>query len=600
MLYPQQNLIRRSHKLDGLWSFRTDPDQVGEAQGWQRGISGSRLIAVPGSWNEQIPDLANYMGVGWYQRAIDIPAEWAGQPIRLRIGSVNNKVRVWVNGRLAGGRLDPYLPCDLDVGSLLNPGEENTLIFKIDACLDPWMIPPASLVENEGRVGFMNSTPAVPYDFFPYGGIHRSVYLYTTGIPRIETVSACTQLLTQDRAEVLIAVGMAEPFHGTLQCRVNDQVLTIESKGETALSAMLVIQSPRVWSVGKGELYKLDVLAEDRAGNRDCYRQNFGVRTIKVDGDKFLLNGEPVFFRGFGKHEDFHIIGKGHLDALLVRDFEVLKWVNANSFRTSHYPYDEAWLNYADSEGILVIDETPFVGLNTRMYTEEILGRAKGIIRDLIRRDNHHPSVVMWSLANEPNTDIGDPTPVRFFKELVEFARAQDPSRPITYVAHREPEYNEALKYYDVVCVNKYYGWYIGPGLIEETLPELGKCLQRFRDAFGKPVILAEFGADAIEGFHRMPSELFTEEYQSEIIEKQYQIARSFPWCIGAHVWAFADFKTAQSITRLVFNRKGVFTRERQPKQAAHMLRQLWGQEAVAELSWTKPESGLQVLPTSG
>lgn len=583
MLYPQQNPIRRSHKLDGMWSFRIDSEQVGEKLDWTDGISASRRIAVPGSWNEQIPDLANYMGVGWYQRSIDVPGEWARQPIRLRIGAVNNKVSVWVNGSHAGGRLDPYLPCDLDISSFVNPGEENTIVLKVDACLDPWMLPPASLVENEGRVGFMNSTPAVSYDFFPYGGIHRSVYLYTTGTPRIEAVSASTQVLTQDRAEVRVTVGMAAPFHGTLQCVVEDQLFSIESDGEQILSSTLVIESPRVWSIGKGELYQLEVLAEDVKGNRDCYRQNFGIRTVTVDSDRFLLNGEPIFFRGFGKHEDFHVIGKGHLDSLMVRDFELLKWVHANSFRTSHYPYDEAWLDYADRAGILVIDETPFVGLNTRMYTEETLSRAKGIIRDLIRRDHHHPAVVMWSLANEPNTDVGDPNAVHFFKELAEFARAEDPTRPITYVAHREPEYNEALKYYDVVCINKYYGWYIGPGLIEETLPEFKNCLQRFRDAFGKPVILSEFGADAIEGLHRMPAELFTEEYQSEIIEKQYQLARSLPWCIGAHVWAFADFKTAQSITRIVFNRKGVFTRERQPKQAAHMLRQLWGQEAMAE-----------------
>jgi len=80
----------------------------------------------------------------------------------------------------------------------------------------------------------------------------------------------------------------------------------------------------------------------------------------------------------------------------------------------------------------------------------------------------------------------------------------------------------------------------------------------------------------AIAGMHRMPAELFTEEFQSEIIERQYAVLRTKPWCIGAHVWAFADFKTAQTITRIVFNRKGVFSRDRQPKMAAHTLRRLW------------------------
>ena len=582
MLYPQQNTIRRLLGLDGIWSFRTDPDQVGEAQGWTQSVPGARQLAVPGSWNEQVPDLANYFGLAWYQRSVAIPAEWAGQPIRLRIGSVNNKVRVWVNGQLAGERLDPYLPCDLDISPWVNPGEDNTLVLQVDATLDPWMLPPASLVENEGRVGFMNSLPAVPFDFFPYAGIHRSVQVYTTGKPRIDRIDVNTVSIAEDSAELQITVDMAEPFHGTLECGVEDLAVSVTASGEQTLSAKLTVPSPRIWAIGKGELYTLEVTAEEREGFRDCYRQRFGIRTVAVEGDHFLLNGEPVFFRGFGKHEDFHVVGKGHVDALVVRDFELLKWTHANSFRTSHYPYAEAWLDYADREGILVIDETPFVGLNTRMYRDETLERAKGIICDLIRRDSHHPCVVMWSLANEPNCDPGDSNATRFFKELARCARSMDGFRPITYVAHKEPENNEALRDYDIVCLNKYYGWYTGPGLIDETLSAFRDCLQRFRDAFGKPVFLAEFGADAIDGLHRLPGELFTEEYQSEIIEKQYQLVRDLPWCVGAHVWAFADFKTAQSITRIVFNRKGVFTRERQPKGAAHTIRQMWGAEEEA------------------
>ena len=96
----------------------------------------------------------------------------------------------------------------------------------------------------------------------------------------------------------------------------------------------------------------------------DVYPQPFGVRTVAVDGHRFLINGEPFYFTGFGKHEDFAVHGRGHDPAVMVHDFALLEWIGANSFRTSHYPYDEAVLDYADRHGVVVIDETAAVGLN--------------------------------------------------------------------------------------------------------------------------------------------------------------------------------------------------------------------------------------------
>ena len=96
----------------------------------------------------------------------------------------------------------------------------------------------------------------------------------------------------------------------------------------------------------------------------DSYHQSVGVRTVEVRGTQFLVNGEPVHFTGFGMHEDHVMLGKGHNDALMLHDFALLDWIGANSFRTSHYPYSEDVLDYADRRGILVIDETAAVGMN--------------------------------------------------------------------------------------------------------------------------------------------------------------------------------------------------------------------------------------------
>ena len=96
----------------------------------------------------------------------------------------------------------------------------------------------------------------------------------------------------------------------------------------------------------------------------DSYAQKVGVRTVEVRGFEFLINGKPFYFKGFGMHEDHLVRGKGQDDVSMVHDFELLKWVGANSFRTSHYPYSEEIMDYADAHGIVVIDETAAVGMN--------------------------------------------------------------------------------------------------------------------------------------------------------------------------------------------------------------------------------------------
>ena len=291
--------------------------------------------------------------------------------------------------------------------------------------------------------------------------------------------------------------------------------------------------------------------------------------------DQLLLNGRPVFLTGFGKHEDFPVHGRGTSLPVVVRDFDLMRWLGANSFRTSHYPYAEDWYDYADRHGVLVIGETPLVGLCQRLFeSAEVLERALSVTGEMIARDRHHPSVIMWSVANEPSIESADGE--RFITGLLAHARALDASRPITYVAHMDPAHNAPCRHVDIVCVNKYYGWYELPGNIPEGTARLGGMLDQFRAAFGKPLILSEFGADAVPGLHALPAVMFSEEFQSEIIEAQIIEARRRPWIVGIHVWCFADFKTPQSITRVVKNHKGVFTRDRTPKLAAHTIRRLW------------------------
>ena len=573
MLYPKENAYRQMKSLDGFWNFCADKENVGLAQGWGNGLGGSdiRVMGVPASWNEQQNDLYNFHGKGWYEKDIFVPADYADRAIYIRCGSVAGEATVYVNGHLAARHIGTALPFEAKINDFVKFGEHNKLVILADSTLDPWSLPPALIDESEGRVGFFHCYPNVTYDFFPYGGIQRSVWLYTTPKTRIEDITITTAV--EDNATVTAKVVLSATVNGTIRVETDGKTADIAVNGTTA-ELSVVVENPRLWDIGKPELYDLTATLLVDNSPVDSYTETYGIRTVKVEGNQFLLNGKPVFFKGFGKHEDFSILGKGFNAALTVKDFYLLNWAGANSFRTSHYPYDENIMDMADRAGILVIDETPFVGLNNRMFRPDILEKAKSVIAELFTRDKNHPSVVMWSLANEPY--VSTPEAKHFFEEMAATARALDTTRPITYVAHMEPEDNLAYPAYDVVCINKYYGWYIAPGQLEDTMPDFAACLQRFYDAFKKPIIVSEFGADCIEGIHSDPAVMFSEEYQNNTVEQQYLEMRKKDFVIGAHVWAFADFKTAQSKSRIVLNRKGVFTRDRQPKMVAHTLKRLW------------------------
>ncbi len=581
MLKPQRNSVRELLPLDGFWQFRRDPAQTGETSGWTAGFQPECELAVPGSWNEQRSDLAHFFGCGWYQTRFYAPTNWIGRGIWLHVGAAQRRARVWLNGRFAGAHRGGCLPFECDFHSLIKTGE-NLLVIEVDGSLDPWDLPPARLQEGEERAGFHNSNPAVTYDFFPFAGLHRSVNLQLTPSPlRIENLRVKSKLSHDLRAATVETVLECSAANVTQNTTVSveidgvSQTASVDAAGRATFHQ--IIEQPRLWDVGRPELYPVRVTVENAGQTVDAYEQTFGIRSVEVSADQFLLNGRPIFLAGFGKHEDFAIAGRAVVPPVVVRDFDLMRWIGANSFRTSHYPYAEDWYEYADRHGVLVIAETPFVGLNARMYRPDVTGHAMGLLREMIRRDQHHPSVVMWSLANEPDIETADGA--AFFRQLAMEARALDPTRPITYVAHREPADNAPLEHYDVVCLNKYYGWYEQPGDIAGSLTAFGDCLDRFRTAFKKPVLLAEFGADAVAGMHLQPAEMFSEEYQADIVAAQYREARRRPWVIGTHVWAFADFKTAQSITRVMMNRKGIFTRDRQPKLAAHRLRELWAQD---------------------
>jgi beta-glucuronidase len=350
------------------------------------------------------------------------------------------------------------------------------------------------------------------------------------------------------------------------------------------------VPQARAWCPQDPHLYPLTVTLDDGRRTTDSYTLDVGIRTIEVRGDRLLLNGQELALTGFGKHEDFPINGRGLNVPLIVRDYELLRWVGANSYRTSHYPYSEEAMDLADRLGVLVIDEIPAVSLNFADTPELVarrLAQCQRALDELIARDKNHPSVIVWSVANEPMAGRpsagAEPAPTaaveagtRFFRTLYDQARARDNTRPVTLVGiGGGPQ--EWLAIFDVTSINRYYGWYSLGGRLEQAAQALAQELDALHARLGKPIVITEFGADTAAGVHSQPEEMWSEEYQVELLRRYLDTAASRPFVAGLHVWNFADFKTGQGIIRMAgLNQKGVFTRDRRPKLAAHFLRSRW------------------------
>lgn len=587
MLLPQQNNHRDVLTLDGFWRFEKRNGD-GEANSLFDGLTDARPIGVPASWNEQYLDAYNHFDEGWYEKTFRVTEAWKGKAIYVYFGSVCQNAKVWLNGTLLGEHIGPHLPFEFEISSLIDFENENRLTVLADGTLRTDALPPASMSAEDLRTGWSNSFPAVAYDFFPFSGIHRPVMIYSCSAVRVEDYYLRTDSITWDgdeasKATLSCDIRLTEAITGRVSVSFGDVAAEVALDGQNVAAATLDVPNPELWDIGQGNLYPVTIKVSQGDRCLDSYHARFGIREVEVNGTDFLLNRKPVHFKGFGKHEDFDVIGKGLSLPLIIKDFELLKWINANSFRTSHYPYAEEWLEIADELGVLVISESPFVGMGPRLYTDEIIDRAKGVGQEHVLRDRNHPCVVMWSVANEPSGQMGTPEKkagaMRFFTEIIDTYRSCDSTRPITYAAHNTVSRNPMAHMVDVVCINKYYGWYNCLAHIEESLPELEAELQAFYDEFKKPIILAEFGADAVDGLHHLPEVMFSEEFQSKIVETQYKALLKYDWFMGAHPWSFADFRVGQTLNRVIYNRKGVFTRSRQPKMVAHTLKRLWEEE---------------------
>ena len=509
--------------------------------------------------------------------------------VQLRFGSITHRAIVFCNGVEVARHEGGFLPVVADVTDVVRCGAVNRVCIWVNNDLNESTLPCGTHnVLSSGR------KIVKPYfDFFNYSGIQRSVYLVMLPAESIQDYEVS---YTLDGADAQVDYKVFCEGAGEISVQLLDAENKLVAEANGAESA-LCVQNAHLWQVRNAYLYTIVITLKKDGLPVDEYRERIGIRTVEIRGTKILINGKSVYLKGFGKHEDFDILGRGFNWAVAKRDFECMKWTDANCFRTSHYPYAEEWYQMADEEGFLIIDEVPAVGMmrsthnfaaaGTGQYTyffeaptvPELLKNHIQQVKEMMARDKNHPSVFAWSLFNEPETT--SEYAKDYFTKVFETARTLDPqNRPLTgaFEKNSAPDKCRCYQLCDFICLNRYYGWYISGGA------EMEEAEVKFRAEMDKwaakklnvPFVFTEFGTDTLATEHKLPAIMWSQEYQNEYLAMNFSVFDSYDFVQGELVWNFADFQTSEGVMRVNGNKKGIFTRQRQPKDAAFTFKKRW------------------------
>ena len=542
------NDTRECIDLTGIWRTRAEGDNFGigceqnEGNRW-------REVTIPSTFEHCLPEHIGFIGTCWFKKCVFVPHSMQHKRVVLSFQAVNYHATVWVNGRFAGSSDEGFLPFDILVSGLLKYDEENIITVRVNNETAAGELPPVHFWRSQG--GIIRKVELVATDLVYIQNIKIAAHPQGTDGSLKAIVSLQNELATAVQVKIIAKV---------TACGTQDVLLSIDKTIELDTNAITnveledILPNVNTWSPDAPFLYNasFELSVEDRGV--DCQQSKFGFRTICVQDGKVLLNGNPIFFNGFNRHEDYPDT-KIAIDAAVARrDLEDIKKSGANFVRMCHYPHDSAELDLCDEIGLLVMDEIPLCallvsirGINLEDAKHAMglsLDHAKAQLRRLIERDYNHPSVIFWSVSNETNEQ--EPGVTEINNTLMRLAKALDPSRLTMHVSM--PPYwtsdlaSKLFIYDDVICLNEYtpqyerlgkHNWDYGMADAAQYWAYHSARLAALYP--GKPMMITEFGYqtghwhDGIED----------EEMQAKMISIDY--AGMKPYVCGALVWCYAD-----------------------------------------------------------
>jgi beta-glucuronidase len=301
------------------------------------------------SYNDIVEDekLRDHVGTVWYERKFFVPQSWKSQRVFIRFGSVHYEAYVWINGNLVVRHEFGHLPFEAEIAEHLNFAKENRITVLCDNVLLQTTIPQGKVIEQDSDAG-KEIIQQYSFDFFNYAGIHRSVHLYTVPQLFVRELVLDSQVTDERHGLVNYRIILSDNNVNASDYKVKVVILNKEGQSvaessaddDGTFSGQVLIQNAKLWwphlmHPEPGYLYTIEVhLVNEQHGiDIDVYRMKFGVRSLKWNNSSLLINDKPIYFRGFGRHEDSDIRGKGLDFALLTKDFNLLKWIGANAYR---------------------------------------------------------------------------------------------------------------------------------------------------------------------------------------------------------------------------------------------------------------------------
>lgn len=567
---------RNTTSLDGQWQVIVDPYDVGAVDYRAQPLQGNNAfyknyqpqskselveydfdtsgqLAVPGDWNTQRDSLLLYEGSVWYKRSFGY-AKPSKKRLFVHFGAANYLAFVYVNGEELGQHKGGFTPFDFEITGKLR-AEGNFLVVRVNT--------------TRGK----DEVPTVNTDWWNYGGITRPVTLievpetfvqdYSVQLEKGSTkhIQGWLQLngshLQQDISITIPEIGVKKSFQ-------------TDSKGRAEFS---FDAAPTLWSPENPKLYTVEISAET-----DHLSDLIGFRSIAVHGTDILLNGKPLFLRGISIHEESPLRpGRAWNEDDARTTLTWAKELGCNFVRLAHYPHNEAILRMADQMGILVWEEVP-VYWTIQWENPETLRNAQNQLGELIARDHNRAALIVYSVANE--TPISEPRN-QFLHQLIQQAHTSDPTRLVSAALQaNESQEGDRLSIrindpiadeLDVMGNNEYIGWY------SHRIADLDRT--DWSSSYEKPLIMSEFGGDAVFGKHGDATTRWTEEYQATLYEHQLSMLQRIPFLRGTTPWILKDFRSPRRTLPGIedyFNRKGLVSDRGEKKKAFFVLQNFY------------------------
>jgi beta-glucuronidase len=521
----------------------------------------SPTLEVPGGWNSQDEKLFYYEGTVWYRRRFDYSPTAPGGRLFLYFGAANYQADVYLNGKKLGRHIGGFTPFEFEVTGMVK-ASGNSLVVRVDNQRHP------------------EAVPTINTDWWNYGGLTRDVRLIETASTFIRSYRVQLKKGSQDTIEASVQLDGPQ-LHQHVVFKVPEANLRAVAETDETGAARVEFLVPKLglWSPEHPNLYRVTMDAAT-----DQVSDSIGFRTIEVRGTDILLNGKPVFLRGISLHEENPLRGAraySEKDARLLLGWA--KELNCNFVRLAHYPHNEHMARIADELGLMLWEEIP-VYWTIQWENPETLKNAEAQLTDLIVRDRNRASVIVWSVANE--TPVSEPR-THFLKALVDIARGLDDTRLVSAAMeiHADPaNSNHRIvddpfgEYTDLLSFNEYIGWYDG---VPDKLPSISWSL-----AYNKPVVISEFGADALQGRHADSLSRFSEEYQADLYKKTIAMLEKIPQWRGATPWILCDFRSPRRPLPNIqdgWNRKGLIGSNGKKKEAFYVLKSFYDVQAAKE-----------------